>query len=184
MTRTPSQQGRYKRRKGFDPLFGKQDCMIGIDPGLSGAIAVLGEMIFVWDMPTNTVSRNNKSKRELDTAVLMKMLVQAKVENPGIGATIEQATAMPKQGVSSVFSFGQSYGAVLGVLAGLGIPVTKVHPRVWKKAMRVNSGKDGSRARASELLPNCADMWERKKDDGRAEAALIALYGMGAEELS
>lgn len=76
-----------------------------------------------------------------------------------------------------MFSFGKSYGAVLGALAALEIPVTHVTPQRWKKALSVRPGKDAARLRASELLPEHSNTWKLKKHDGRAEAAMIAYYG-------
>ncbi|NDC04371.1 MAG: hypothetical protein EBZ81_15760 [Betaproteobacteria bacterium] len=91
-------------------------------------------------------------------------------------AVVEQVNAMPGQGVSSMFSFGQAYGVVLGVLAGLSIPATAVTPAIWKKALKLNSGKDAARAKAAQLWPSHAGEFKRVKDDGRAEAALLAYY--------
>ena len=149
--------------------------IIGIDPGLSGAIAVFeGETLTIDDMPTHTVVRGGKEKRELDRAVLASFLR----ERESLIAYVEQVGAMPGQGVTSMFSFGKSYGTVLGILAAYGIPTFHVTPQAWRKALQVRPGKDGSRLRASELMPQFADMWPLKKHDGRAEAALIAYYGL------
>ena len=151
--------------------------IIGIDPGLSGAVACLAEDFFeVSDMPTFDLVRNRKKKRDLDLATLVLTLSAMKGEEP-VHAFVEQVHSMPKQGVSSSFAFGKCYGAILGVLAALGIPQTPVHSRVWKKAVGVPAAKDGARARASQLMPTQAYNWTRVKDDGRAEAALLALYG-------
>jgi crossover junction endodeoxyribonuclease RuvC len=84
---------------------------------------------------------------------------------------------MPGQGVSGVFAFGKAYGIILGVIAGHSIPLTLVPPVRWKRQMGVTKSKDGCRARASQLLPAAAHQWPLRKHDGRAEAALIALYG-------
>jgi len=153
---------------------------LGIDPGLDGALAVVadGQVAEVFDMPTLEIQRNRRTKREVDTRALVNFILFAKGSYPGLEAWIEKSQAMPKQGASSIFSYGQSYGILLGALAALGVPVTKVHPTVWKKAMRVNSGKDGARQRASEIFPQCAATWKRKKDHGRAEAVLVAAYGV------
>lgn len=147
----------------------------GIDPGLAGAIAVVddaGEVV-VFDMPTLTLIRGGRTKREIDPHALTRILSQ-RIDH----AIVEQVGAMPKQGVSSVFAFGKCYGIVLGVLAALSVPMTLVVPRVWKNATRTPSPKDGARARASQLLPGSAHLWSRKRDDGRAEATLLALYGL------
>jgi crossover junction endodeoxyribonuclease RuvC len=148
----------------------------GIDPGLSGAIALRdtddGSMRVV-DIPTFSLSRNGKNKREIDAVTLSIML------DLSIGhAFVEQVGAMPHQGVSGVFAFGKSYGIIIGVLAARGVPMTFVNPRVWKKSLGVPAAKDGARARASQLMPSSAEWWTRVKDDGRAEAALIAYWGI------
>ena len=149
--------------------------IIGIDPGLSGAIAVFRDGGFeVYDMPTHTVERGGKVKRELDRSGLAGII---RVGATGI-AYVEQVGAMPGQGVTSMFSFGKSYGTVLGILAAFRIPTFHVIPPAWRKALQVRSGKDGSRLRASELMPQFSAKWPLKKHDGRAEAALIAYYGL------
>lgn len=147
--------------------------IVGIDPGLSGALAWYdGETLTVEDMPTLSLTRGGKAKRAVDGSRLAALL-RPRVDH----VVIERVAAMPKQGVSSVFSFGQTYGLILGVVAALQIPHTTVPPATWKRALGVPKAKDGARARATELLPEWADRWARAKDDGRAEAALIALYG-------
>lgn len=149
--------------------------IIGVDPGLHGAVALYrSEKDFgVFDMPTFELVRNNKKKHELDPHTLARLLTPYRLAT----AWLEQVGSMPGQGVSSVFSFGKSYGIVIGVLATLGIPYNFVTPQVWKKAMQVPASKDAARARASQLLPLHTNKWNLVKHDGRAEAALIALYG-------
>ncbi len=93
-------------------------------------------------------------------------------------AYIEQVGAMPGQGVSSMFAFGEAFGLAKGVLAGLGIPVQSVPPARWKRALGLNSGKDAARAKAAATWPQQAGEFKRVKDDGKAEAALIALWGL------
>ncbi len=92
-------------------------------------------------------------------------------------AIIESAAAMPKQGVASMFKFGFVCGGLRGLVAAHFIPVTYVTPKKWKGALSVPKAKDGARARASELLPAYSHLWQRVRDDGRAEATMIALYG-------
>ena len=148
----------------------------GVDPGLSGAVARLtdlGEIISIWDMPTHLLKRGAKSKREIDAAGLTELM------GAPIGhAFVEQVGAMPGQGVSGVFAFGKAYGIVIGILAARGIPMTFVPPRRWKAALGVPAAKDGARARASQLMPAAASHWPLVKHDGRAEASLIAYYGL------
>lgn len=150
--------------------------IIGIDPGASGAICFLdierGE-IDVIDMPTTTVERNGKAKREISPAMLHAILASRKAT----ACYIERVGAMPGQGSSSMFQFGRSVGMVEGVVAALEIPTFYVSPQVWQKAAGVRGGKDGARQRAAELFPRAATFFARVKDNGRADAALIAWYG-------
>jgi len=152
----------------------------GIDPGLSGAIALIaaeGEpnAATVFDMPVFLLSRAGRNKREIDAYGLARLLA----EHYPIGhAFVEQVGARPGQGTSSMFAFGKAVGIVIGILAANGIPTTAVSPHEWKKTLRVPADKDGARARASQLLPAAAHQWGRAKDSGRAEAALIALWGL------
>lgn len=150
--------------------------IVGVDPGLSGALAFLNhESLHVEDMPTLNIQRGGKSKRDLDLTKLCAIL-RWRLVFP-CHCYVEQVGAMPGQGVSSMFAFGKSYGAVLGILAALNAPYTLVTPRQWKKDLQVPKGKDASRARASQLMPRHSHLWTRVKDDGRAEAALIAAWG-------
>jgi crossover junction endodeoxyribonuclease RuvC len=148
---------------------------IGIDIGLDGAIALIenGDLLEVHDMPTVTLERNNKSKRMVNAAELARLIRQAA---PGC-AYLERLNAMPGQGVTSMFSMGQSLGVVLGILAALDIPTTTIPPRTWQRALDVPQGKDGSRYRAAQLFPAHAELFKRVKDNGRSDAALIAAYG-------
>jgi crossover junction endodeoxyribonuclease RuvC len=146
---------------------------IGIDPGLSGAIAFLDdnlELIKVVDMPIMMI---RKGKNQVNAAALAGLLKGLPVSAV---AYLEQVSAMPGQGVSGMFSFGTSYGIVQGVLAALGIPVVLVRPQAWKaRAGLKGSEKDMARTLAIRLYP--AAELSRKKDIGRADAILIARYG-------
>jgi len=137
---------------------------LGVDPGASGAIAALldGQILWVDDMPN-----------PLHGALIAEMLDEF---DDHYQAAIEDVHSMPGQGVSTTFKFGMNHGIVIGALGALRIPYRLVTPGQWKKAMRVTKDKDTSRARATELWPGMADMFKRKKDDGRAEAALIARW--------
>lgn len=149
--------------------------IIGIDPGASGAIAILektGKLVHVFDMPSVEIMAGGKLKRRVSPEMLAAELKM--YADQGATACIEQVGAMPGQGVSSMFAFGESFGLAKGVLAGLGIPTSTVTPGKWKKAMGVNAGKDGSRAKAAQTWPSQAGEFKRVKDDGRAEACLIA----------
>ena len=149
---------------------------IGIDPGLNGAIAFLdtekGHLSIV-DMPVLEIQRNGKTKKEVSPHGLTNIFMAAGPVNHSV---LERVGAMPGQGVSSVFSFGRSVGVVEGVLSAFQITVSIVTPQAWQKAAGVRGGKDGSRMRACELFPNYAGLFARKKDDGRADAALMAWY--------
>jgi len=147
--------------------------VLGIDPGLSGALAMYdGTNLLVVDMPTVEVVRNGKTKREVSAPSLADIISGAGIKY----AYLERVRAMPGQGVTSMFSMGRSVGVVEGVLAGCMIPVTLVQPKAWQKSMEVRDGKDGSRERAMQLFPFNSDLFKRKMDHGRSDAALIAMY--------
>ena len=150
--------------------------IIGIDVGLNGAIAMMqGETLTgIFDMPTVTLDRNGKSKRQISIPELIAIIDEFKPDE----AFIEKVFAMAGQGVTSVFSFGRSLGAIEGVIAARSIKATLITPQVWQKAMGVSGGKDGARARAMEVFPWNVDYFKRVKDDGRADAALIAAWGL------
>jgi len=146
--------------------------VVGIDPGLTGGIAFLGSSgIDIHDMP---VAPNAKGKLELDLFGLGSLLVPRST-NRNI-AILEQVHAMPGQGVSSVFRFGQGYGALQMAVIGHGYEVHYVPPATWKKYFGLSKDKGVSRGMASRRFPQAAHHFTRVKDDGRAEAALIALY--------
>lgn len=155
--------------------------IIGVDPGATGAIAILdldSRDLVVIDMPTTKVKRGPRTVNQVD-AVRLANLLRPHIED-GDHAIIEKVHSMPGQGVASTFSFGRAAGILEGVLAALGVPFSLVPPATWAKKMRLFGGKDGSRSRATELFPEQAHLFARKKDDGRADAVLIACYA--AEE--
>jgi crossover junction endodeoxyribonuclease RuvC len=148
---------------------------LGIDPGLSGAFAFYTpdeKHLEIVDMPVVEVTRNGKVKREVSAPLVSSVLGGRGIEF----AVIERVGAMPGQGVTSVFSFGKSVGIVEGVLAAKGIPTHPATPQAWQKMFNVRAGKDGSRECAMRMFPWCSEYFERKKDDGRSDAALMALY--------
>lgn len=154
--------------------------IIGVDPGAAGAIAILestGKLVHVFDMPAVEVVTGGKTKRRVSPEMLAAEL--RLYADQGAVAVVEQVGAMPGQGVSSMFAFGQAFGIVLGVMAGLAIPCQTVTPAKWKKDMKLNTGKDGARAKAAQIWPSQAGEFKRVKDDGKAEAALIGLWGAG-----
>jgi crossover junction endodeoxyribonuclease RuvC len=151
---------------------GRRMIYCGIDPGMSGAIALYNpkrDWLEVHDCPV--LKPNGKSEMVLPSVV--DILESVEIH----GCIIERSQAMPGQGVTSMFSYGTGYGSYLGILAALKIPYTKIGPAEWKKRLRVPSEKDGARARASEIFPNHTGKWPNKGHHGRAEAALIAWYG-------
>lgn len=154
--------------------------ILGIDPGLSGAVAYLGtspHVVHVEDTPTLTVVGGSGNRREYNLAEMRALLTRYQDISM---AYIEKVHSMPGQGVRSMFTMGMGYGAWLGMLAALAIPYTLVTPQRWKKAMladQAGQDKDASRLRAIQLFPTEARYFARKKDDGRAEAVLIAEYG-------
>jgi crossover junction endodeoxyribonuclease RuvC len=150
----------------------------GIDPGLDGAVAFLNipkGTLEVFDMPTVTVLRGGKKKREVSASMFADLF--SVHMNSEIKVFSERVNAMKGQGVTSVFSFGRSSGIIEGVIAARLMPLTLVTPQTWQKACNVRDGKDGSRARAAELYPAYARLFARKCDDGRSDASLIAYYG-------
>lgn len=148
--------------------------VIGIDPGLNGAIAHLSKrgVLQIWDMPTFQIVRGGKNKREVDEASVADILADLTGT-----CYLEKVGAMPGQGSSSMFSFGQSYGILRGAIAALEMPRELVPPQTWKAELKVKKGKDAARLRATELMPEYSNLWPLVKHDGRAEAALIAYYG-------
>lgn len=148
----------------------------GIDPGLSGAIALLdvgrGELK-IFDMPSLVVDRNGKAKREISAAMIAAILANHKPD----AAFIERVGAMPGQGLSSTWSFAFGTGQIIGVLAALEIETHWLAPRVWMAAAGVRGGKDAGRLRAAELFPKHAAEFARAKDNGRSDAALISWVG-------
>ena len=146
--------------------------VIGIDPGISGAIAKYNPSkasLDIWDMPILEVNK----KKTISPYLVANILKEAAAP-----VYIEKVAAMPNQGVTSMFNFGKGFGVILGAAAGLGLQTTQVRPQQWMKALQLQKGKDANRERACELFPQYADMFSRKKDDGRADAALLAYYAV------
>ena len=150
--------------------------ILGVDPGLSGALAFYdterGDLDLV-DMPT--LKAGTGGKRVIDIHALHRE-VSSRADFVD-HAFVEFVGTRPGEGAVGAFSFGEGYGALKGVIVANGVPCTFVRPAVWKKALGVPAAKDGARARASQLMPAHAAKWQRVKDDGRSEASLIALWG-------
>lgn len=150
----------------------KPGLFYGIDPGKSGAIALIsGDLARVWDTP---VASDGKKSR-----YLLASMREILVASPNTMAFLEQAHAMPGQGVTSMFAFGEGYGIWQGLLGGLQIPFEVVTPRAWKKEMLAGrpKGKSAARIRAQELFPQLEPELRLVKHDGRADALIIAEYG-------
>lgn len=155
----------------------KADRILGVDPGLHGALAVIGaDYADVTDVPTNVRRVNNKDKNQIDP---YRLAVWLEIHRPRIMfAVIEQVGTMPSQGVTSAFNFGFTTGVLHGLVAACGIPIRTVSPQVWKRKFGLlGQDKDASRGEASRRFPKHAHLWPLKKHDGRAEAILLALYG-------
>lgn len=150
---------------------------LGVDPGAGGALALLaGDVLIVADMPTHEI----RGKRRIDLYGLSDLIRGWDISIGITHAIVENVGAMPGQSPNGMFAFGFSAGAVQSAVASAGIPMTLVVPQVWKKAYAIPGGrenKDMARQKASMVFPKYAHIWARKKDDGRAEAALIAHYG-------
>ena len=151
--------------------------IIGVDPGQTGAIAAYDGAIITGLIDMPTMARLHGSGRQVDPYTLATEILDLCA---GRNATvvIEAVSAMPGQGVSSMFRFGESVGVVLGVLGALQMPVRWVTPQRWKKAAGiVGKDKDAARSLAIQLHPEVADQLSRKKDHNRGEAILIARFG-------
>lgn len=143
---------------------------LGIDPGIAGALAFYEDGVLeVRDMPTLKLG----GKSRVDAYALAQMLDGMLAPKLCV---MEQVAARPGAGVSGMFNFGRSFGVVEGVIAAQFWSLDFVMPHVWKRDMHCPKDKDGARARASQLFPKHVGQWPLKKHDGRAEAALLALY--------
>jgi crossover junction endodeoxyribonuclease RuvC len=153
--------------------------ILGIDPGQSGAFALYNpkhERVAVLDMPTLSITVNQSVKKMIDLSAIKEWLLCHEMLIAHV--IMEKPTAMPKQGITSAFNFGWTNGGLTGLIVGaLAVRLTLIAPATWKKSMKLTADKDACRLRASQLFPNDADKWTRKKDDGRAEAAMLAWYG-------
>ena len=150
--------------------------IIGIDPGLSGGIAVLDDLkIFeIFDMPI--MSEGKKNKNQLNSAQLVN-IIKKHIISGNTFVIVEQVSAMPGQGVTSMFNFGQTFGSIKGICAALNLPIFYVRPAKWKKHFElINSSKDASRTKVIEMYPSISGRLSRKKDVNKADAILIARY--------
>ena len=151
--------------------------VVGIDPGLNGAIAILQDkkVLSIIDMPV--MADGKKNKRQLNNAQLAEILRKNTSDDDEISIVVEQVNAMPGQGVTSMFNFGQTFGAIKGVCAALQLPIFFVRPSKWKKYFElINSSKDSSRTKAIEMYPKLSNQLAKKKDVNKSDAILIARF--------
>ena len=153
--------------------------IIGIDPGISGSICFLdnGKILDVIEMPILTDGKKNK-KQVNGSQVYNEITKRIKqFEKNQIRVVIEHVSAMPGQGVTSMFNFGQSFGILKGICTAMQLPMYFVRPAKWKKYFNLlNSEKDASRTRAIEIFPYFSSQLSRKKDSNKADAILIASF--------
>ena len=153
--------------------------IIGIDPGISGSICFFkdGKILDVIEMPTMTEGKKNK-KQVNGSQIYNEILKRVnKFEISDIRVIVEQVSAMPGQGVTSMFNFGQSFGILKGICSAMQLPIYFVRPAKWKKYFNlINSEKDASRTRAIEIFPYFSSQLSKKKDANKADAILIASF--------
>ena len=152
--------------------------IIAIDPGISGSICFFedGKILEVLEMPT--MIEGKKSKRQVNGAqIYNEILKRIGGSEKQTRVIIEQVSAMPGQGVTSMFNFGQSYGILKGICSAMQLPMFFVRPAKWKRYFNlINSQKDASRTRAIEIIPNFSSQLSKKKDSNKADAILIASF--------
>ena len=153
--------------------------IIGIDPGISGSICFFedGKIIDVIEMPTMTDGKKNK--RQVNGSQIYNEILKRinKIEKQNIRVIIEQVSAMPGQGVTSMFNFGQSFGILKGICSAMQLPMYFIRPTKWKKYFSlINSEKDASRTKAIEMFPFFSSQLSKKKDSNKADAILIASF--------
>ena len=153
--------------------------VIGIDPGISGSICFLneGRIMDVIEMPTMTEGKKNK--KQVNGSQIFNEISERikKLDKNNARVVIEQVSAMPGQGVTSMFNFGQSFGILKGICSAMQIPMYFVRPAKWKKYFNlINAEKDASRTRAIEIFPYFSSQLSKKKDSNKADAILIASF--------
>jgi len=153
--------------------------IIGIDPGVSGSICFFkdGKILDVIEMPT--MNEGKKNKKQVNGSQIYNEIAK-RVDKDSIFNTrvvIEHVTAMPGQGVTSMFNFGQSFGILKGICSAMQLPMYFVRPAKWKRYFNlINSEKDASRTRAIEIFPYFSSQLSKKKDSNKADAILIASF--------
>jgi len=153
--------------------------IIGIDPGISGSICFFqdGKIVDVVEMPT--MIEGKKNKKQVNGSQIFNEISEKikKLDKKEIKVVIEQVSAMPGQGVTSMFNFGQSFGILKGICSAMQLPMYFIRPVKWKKYFNlINSEKDASRTRAIEIFPYFSSQLSRKKDSNKADAILISSF--------
>ncbi len=153
--------------------------IIGIDPGISGSICFFedGKILDVLEMPTMTDGKKNK-KQVNGAQIYNEISIKIRgIEKQNLRVIIEQVSAMPGQGVTSMFNFGQSFGILKGICSAMQLPMYFVRPAKWKKYFGlIKSEKDASRTKAIEMFPYFSSQLSKKKDSNKADAILIASF--------
>ena len=153
--------------------------IIGIDPGISGSICFFQDGVISDVMEMPIMIEGKKNKKQVNGSQIFNEISE-KIKNmdkKNIKVVIEHVTAMPGQGVTSMFNFGQSFGILKGICSAMQLPVYFVRPAKWKKYFNlINSEKDASRTRAIEIFPYYSSHLSRKKDSNKADAILIASF--------
>ena len=153
--------------------------IIGIDPGITGAISVLEnkQVLEVYDTPT--MIDGKKNKRQVNGAQVTNIIKESlnKDKDKEVVVVVEHVNAMPGQGVTSMFNFGQSFGVIKGICSALSLPIYFVRPAKWKKHFNlIKTNKDASRTKVIQIYPGVSSKLSRKKDSNKADAILIARY--------
>ena len=151
--------------------------ILGIDPGVSGAISVLEDkkVIDVFEMPT--MIDGKKNKKQVNGSQVSNIIKDKMKNEKELIIVVEHVNAMPGQGVTSMFNFGQSFGVIKGICSALSLPIYFVRPTKWKKYFNlIKTNKDASRTKAIEMYPQISSQLSRKKDSNKADAILIARY--------
>ena len=151
--------------------------IIGIDPGVSGAISILKskKVIEIYDMPT--MIDGKKNKRQVNGSQVTNIIKETLNDDKEIIVVVEQVNAMPGQGVTSMFNFGQSFGVIKGICSALSLPIYFVRPtKCIKHFNLIKTNKDASRTKVIQVYPEISSKLSRKKDSNKADAILIARY--------
>lgn len=149
--------------------------ILGVDCGASGALSFYDKNeLIIYDMPVYEITKGKTKRKRVDFHTLCRIINEQRPDH----AFVELVSAQFGNGAAAAFSFGCAVTCVDNALIVCKIPVTYVTPQVWKKTLGCPADKDAARMRATQLMPHFAHNWDRKKDDGRAESALIAYYGM------